>query len=74
MNEQIILVADFNAEQQGLAKDLLDQLEDACHELEEFSHVTVFGLKLKNNEWSILFEIGYSDPEENGNITIFNQY
>jgi len=70
----ITLKEQFTDEQSKLADKLKLELEDACHELEEFSSVKVFGLKEDDGEKGILFEIGYSDPEENGNLTIFDCY
>ncbi len=70
----ITLKEQFNEEQASIADKLKLELEDSCHELEEFSSLKVFGLREDNGEKSVLLEIGYSDPEENGNLTIFDCY
>jgi len=70
---KITLKQDFTEEQENLAKDLRNQLREASQELEEFSVVEVYALKEDEKGASILFEIGYSDPEGKGN-TIFNAY
>ena len=81
---KIILRENFTPEQEKLAESLKSELLDACHELEEFSHVVVYGLKTEL-EWqeeskeeiyntSVLLEIDYSDPEKDKKITIFNSY
>lgn len=66
-------VADFTEEQRVLSEKLLAELLDGCHELEEFSSVTVYGLEEDEHTSGILFKIEYADPEGRGN-TIFCNY
>ena len=71
----IVLKEDFTKEQCELAQKLKLELEESCHELEEFSDVQVYGLDIKeDNENSILFSVAYGEPENDGNITIFPCY
>ncbi len=77
----LILAKDFTEEQKALAKELLDQLVDTCHELEESSTVSVYGLQDHGYDeederikGSVLFQIEYSDIENDGNFTIFDCY
>lgn len=70
----VTLAQNFTKEQKQLADMLLDELTDECHHLEEFSSVYVYGLVEQGGGTSILFEVSYSDPEEDGNMTIFDCY
>ncbi len=70
----ITLKKDFNEEQAKIAEKLKSELTEACHELEEYSNYEVYGLKDNNGEMSILLEIDYSDPEQDGNLTLFGCY
>ena len=69
----VTLVKDFTEEQRELAAKLLNELEDTCHELEEFSTLQVYGLLYRGKEKTILVALDYSDPEGKG-ATIFCNY
>jgi hypothetical protein len=70
----VTLAQNFTKEQKQLADRLLDELIDESHHLEEFSSVHVYGLVERGTGTSILFEVSYSDPDEDGNMTIYDCY
>jgi hypothetical protein len=77
MNKElnIILKKDFTKKQEDLAQKLFYELRESSGELDEFSVVSIFGLKeTKKGSGSILFEIDYDDPEKNGELTLFCNY
>jgi len=74
---KIILRKDFTKDQEILAKKLYSELVDNFHELEEYSSSYIYGLRLgelKDEENSVLIGIDYSEPEKDGNKTIFGNY
>lgn len=70
----ITLKKDFTEEQEKIAKKLGEELIEGSHELEEFGNVSVYGLKEEEGNMSVLFEIDYSDPEQDGKLTIYGNY
>lgn len=70
----VTLAENFTKEQKELADMLLDELLENCSELSDSSSVHVYGLVERGSGTSILFEVSYSDPEEDGNMTIFDCY
>jgi hypothetical protein len=75
----ITLQKDFTKKQKKLADELYEELLECSHNLEEFSTVSVYGLETRKDkfgdiETNIIFSINYGDPEENGKITICNNY
>jgi hypothetical protein len=55
-----------------LGTELMRQLMDACHELEEFGNIEFISLDTEKKK--IVLSFDYGDPEENGNGTIFCNY
>lgn len=55
-----------------LGTELMRQLTDACHELEEYGNVEFISLDTVNKK--IVLSFDYNDPEENGKETIFCNY
>jgi hypothetical protein len=55
-----------------LKEVLLEQLLEACHELEEFGEARAISIDEKTKEVIIAFR--YDDPENNGNNTLFCNY
>lgn len=55
-----------------LKDELLNQLVSVCHELEEFGDARAISIDQESKE--VIIGIRYSDPENNGDITIFGNY
>ena len=55
-----------------LGTELMRQLIDTCHELEEFGNVEF--ISLDTDKKKIVLSFDYDDPEENGHETIFCHY
>ena len=53
----------------NLADHLLNELIDNCHELEEFSEVSVYGLDVRNKK--VVISIEYDNPGDEEEETIF---
>jgi hypothetical protein len=55
-----------------LKEELLEQLRDACHELEEFGEARA--VSVDENTKEVLIAFRYDDPENTGKNTIFCNY
>jgi hypothetical protein len=71
---KVTLKEQFTEDQKKLAQWLYDELLEGSEQLSEFSTVEVYGLKEDEDGTSILFEINYSCPEQNGKHTIYGNY